>query len=71
MEGMTEEQKEHEAMKLVQMFDKLSRNRLIQPMQLGMDGTMTEMTTEDLHKLANKPLLQSEDPPNLDSEDEN
>lgn len=40
-------------------------------MQLGMDGTMTEMTTEDLHKLTNKPLLQSEDPPNLDSEDEN
>ncbi|KAL4005298.1 hypothetical protein ACER0C_005011 [Sarotherodon galilaeus] len=71
MEGMTEEQKEYEAMKLVNMFDKLSRNRLIQPMQLGMDGTMTEMTTEDLHKLANKPLLQSEDPPNLDSEDEN
>ncbi|NIG60344.1 synembryn-A isoform X2 [Pontoporia blainvillei] len=26
MEGMTEEQKEHEAMKLVNMFDKLSRN---------------------------------------------
>lgn len=25
MEGMTEEQKEHEAMKLVNMFDKLSR----------------------------------------------
>uniref|UniRef100_A0A3B4GN85 Synembryn n=1 Tax=Pundamilia nyererei TaxID=303518 RepID=A0A3B4GN85_9CICH len=71
MEGMTEEQKEYEAMKLVHMFDKLSRNHLIQPMQLGMDGTMTEMTTEDLHKLTNKPLLQSEDPPNLDSEDEN
>uniref|UniRef100_A0A3Q4GX51 Synembryn n=1 Tax=Neolamprologus brichardi TaxID=32507 RepID=A0A3Q4GX51_NEOBR len=71
MEGMTEEQKEYEAMKLVHMFDKLSRNHLIQPMQLGMDGTMTEMTTEDLHKVTNKPLLQSEDPPNLDSEDEN
>ena len=26
MEGMTEEQKEYEAMKLVQMFDKLSRS---------------------------------------------
>lgn len=25
MEGMTEEQKEHEAMKLVNMFDRLSR----------------------------------------------
>ncbi|XP_030587296.1 chaperone Ric-8A isoform X2 [Archocentrus centrarchus] len=71
MEGMTEEQKEYEAMKLVSMFDKLSRTRLIQPMQLGMDGTMREMTTEDLHKLTHNPLFQSEEPPNLDSEDEN
>lgn len=30
MEGMTEEQKEHEAMKLVNMFDKLSRYVLCQ-----------------------------------------
>ncbi|XP_072242641.1 chaperone Ric-8A [Leuresthes tenuis] len=70
MEGMTEEQKEREAMKLVNMFDKLSRTNVIQPMQLGMDGKMREMTPEDLHKLAHNPLLQSEEPANSGSEDE-
>lgn len=70
MEGMTEEQKEYEAMKLVSMFDRLSRSNVIQPMQLDMDGNMREMTTEDLHKLVNNPLIQTEEPHNLDSEDE-
>ncbi|XP_029992083.1 chaperone Ric-8A isoform X2 [Sphaeramia orbicularis] len=70
MEGMTEEQKEYEAMKLVQMFDKLSRTNLIQPMQLGLDGKMREVTPEDLHKLTHNPLLQPQEPQNSDSEDE-
>ncbi|KAM9376407.1 chaperone Ric-8A [Pholidichthys leucotaenia] len=71
MEGMTEEQKEYEAMKLVSMFDKLSRTNVIQPMQLGMDGKMREVTPEDLRKLTHNPLLQSEEPNNSDSGDEN
>nr|XP_046250742.1 synembryn-A isoform X2 [Scatophagus argus] len=70
MEGMTEEQKEYEAMKLVDMFDKLSRTSVIQPMQLGMDGKMREMTREDLHKLTHNPLLQPAETANSDSEDE-
>ncbi|XP_044049134.1 synembryn-A isoform X2 [Siniperca chuatsi] len=70
MEGMTEEQKEYEVMKLVDMFDKLSRTNVIQPMQLGMDGKMREMTPEDLHKLDHNPLFQPEEPANSDSEDE-
>ncbi|KAM8751771.1 chaperone Ric-8A [Acanthopagrus schlegelii] len=70
MEGMTEEQKEYEAMKLVDMFDKLSRTSLIQPMQLGMDGKMREMTPEDLRKLTHNPLLPPGEPPCSDSEDE-
>ncbi|XP_027889794.1 chaperone Ric-8A isoform X2 [Xiphophorus couchianus] len=70
MEGMTDEQKEYEAMKLVNMFDRLSRINLIQPMQLNSDGKMTEMTTEDLNKLATNPLLQSQEPSDPDSEDE-
>uniref|UniRef100_A0A8C9ZE34 Synembryn n=1 Tax=Sander lucioperca TaxID=283035 RepID=A0A8C9ZE34_SANLU len=73
MEGMTEEQKEIEAMKLVQMFDRLSRTNLIQPMQLGMDGKMTEIAPEDLHKLTHNPLFPPEprqEPVNSDSEDE-
>uniref|UniRef100_A0AAQ6AJI6 Synembryn n=1 Tax=Amphiprion ocellaris TaxID=80972 RepID=A0AAQ6AJI6_AMPOC len=70
MEGMTEEQKELEAMKLVSMFDRLSRCNVIQPMQLGMDGKMREMTPEDLHKVAHNPLVQSEEPANSESEDD-
>ncbi|XP_073328501.1 chaperone Ric-8A [Pagrus major] len=70
MEGMTEEQKEYEAMKLVDMFDKLSRTSLIQPMQLGMDGKMREMTPEDLRKLTHNPLFPPGEPPRSDSEDE-
>uniref|UniRef100_A0A8C5EFF2 Synembryn n=1 Tax=Gouania willdenowi TaxID=441366 RepID=A0A8C5EFF2_GOUWI len=61
MDGMTEEQKEYEAMRLVRMFNKLSRNNIIQPMQLGMDGKMREMTPEDLQNQAHNPLFQSED----------
>nr|XP_016849230.1 PREDICTED: synembryn-A isoform X1 [Anolis carolinensis]XP_016849233.1 PREDICTED: synembryn-A isoform X1 [Anolis carolinensis] len=45
MEGMTDEQKEHEAMKLVNMFDKLSRKQVIQPMAMDPGGNLT--TLED------------------------
>lgn len=74
MEGMTEEQKELEAMKLVNMFDKLSRCSVIQPMQLDLHGNLTEITREDLQKLTNNPVLQAENPENPEqsqnSEDE-
>ncbi len=36
MEGMTEEQKEYEAMKLVDMFDKLSRLIITLPAHIHM-----------------------------------
>ncbi|KAI1903953.1 hypothetical protein AGOR_G00000710 [Albula goreensis] len=51
MEGMTEEQKEYEAMKLVNMFDKLSRDHVIQPMKLGADGKMTSLEPGDFEAL--------------------
>ncbi|KAE8296848.1 Synembryn-A Protein Ric-8A [Larimichthys crocea] len=70
MDGMTEEQKEYEAMKLVEMFDKLSRCGVIQPMQLSMDGRMKEMTPEDLNKPSHNPVRRSEEPDNSGSEDE-
>ncbi|KAK2841791.1 hypothetical protein Q5P01_011991 [Channa striata] len=70
MEGMTEEQKEYEAMKLVSMFNKLSRNNVIQPMQLGMDGTMKKMTIEDLETQALNPLFPPEEPAHSDCEDD-
>ncbi|KAL8170077.1 UNVERIFIED_CONTAM: Synembryn-A [Gekko kuhli] len=40
---MTEEQKEYEAMKLVNMFDKLSRQRVIQPMSVTPEGNLTTL----------------------------
>ncbi|KAF6105949.1 RIC8 guanine nucleotide exchange factor A [Phyllostomus discolor] len=43
MEGMTEEQKEHEAMKLVNMFDRLSRHRVIQPLGVSPRGHLTSL----------------------------
>ncbi|XP_004717215.1 synembryn-A [Echinops telfairi] len=43
MEGMTEEQKEHEAVKLVNMFDRLSRHRVIQPMGMSPRGHLTSL----------------------------
>uniref|UniRef100_A0A8D0CEN1 Synembryn n=1 Tax=Salvator merianae TaxID=96440 RepID=A0A8D0CEN1_SALMN len=43
MDEMTEEQKEYEAMKLVNMFDKLSRDSVITPMGVHPDGTMTPL----------------------------
>ncbi|XP_001608293.2 synembryn [Nasonia vitripennis] len=38
LEGMTEEQKEYEAMKLVSLVDQLQRKGLIQPCRVGEDG---------------------------------
>lgn len=43
IEEMTEEQKEFEAQKLVNMFDKLSRQNLIRPMGVRKDGTLAPL----------------------------
>nr|XP_032655832.1 synembryn-A isoform X1 [Chelonoidis abingdonii]XP_032655833.1 synembryn-A isoform X1 [Chelonoidis abingdonii]XP_032655834.1 synembryn-A isoform X1 [Chelonoidis abingdonii] len=51
MEGMTEEQKEYEAMKLVNMFDKLSRQQVIQPMGMTPGGNLTSLENA-VHELA-------------------
>uniref|UniRef100_A0A3P8V5C0 Synembryn n=1 Tax=Cynoglossus semilaevis TaxID=244447 RepID=A0A3P8V5C0_CYNSE len=50
MEEMTEEQKEYEAQKLVNMLDKLSRQNLIRPMGVRPDGKLAplEETLYDL-----------------------
>lgn len=37
-ENMTEEQKEYEAMKLVELMDQLNRQGLVQPCRIGSDG---------------------------------
>ncbi|KAK5867587.1 hypothetical protein PBY51_012061 [Eleginops maclovinus] len=43
VEEMTEEQKEYEAQKLVNMFDKLSRQNVIRPMGVMPDGTLAPL----------------------------
>ncbi|KFP17457.1 Synembryn-A, partial [Egretta garzetta] len=53
MEGMTEEQKEYEAMKLVNMFDKLSREQVIQPMGITPSGNLAPMENA-IHDMADE-----------------
>ncbi|MBN3324032.1 RIC8A protein, partial [Atractosteus spatula] len=60
MEGMTDEQKEYEAMKLVNMFDKLSREQVIQPMRVGPDGKLVTLE-EDMHRVAEQRLSSDSD----------
>nr|XP_040019938.1 synembryn-B-like isoform X1 [Gasterosteus aculeatus aculeatus] len=43
IEEMTDEQKEYEAQKLVNMFDKLSRQNVIRPMGVRPDGTLAPL----------------------------
>lgn len=38
MEGMSDEQKEHEAMQLVKMMEKLTRTGIVKPCRVGEDG---------------------------------
>ena len=42
-EGMTEEQKEHEAMKLANIIDRLHSLGVVKPGRLGPDGKPTEV----------------------------
>ncbi|CAH2318959.1 synembryn-A [Pelobates cultripes] len=62
MDGMTEEQKEYEAMKLVSMFDKLSREQIIQPMGVTSDGRL-----KPLDEAAQK-MIQQQESSDLDSD---
>lgn len=43
LEGMTEEEKEIEAMKLMQMIDRLKELNTIKPMSVTKDGKLVEM----------------------------
>ncbi|XP_062917608.1 synembryn-A isoform X1 [Mobula hypostoma] len=43
MDGMSEAQKEYEAMKLFNMFDKLARHQIIQPLSLAPDGKLVPL----------------------------
>ncbi|XP_061119968.1 synembryn-A-like isoform X1 [Syngnathus typhle] len=43
MEGMTEDEKEEEAKRLIRIFNKLSRDNIIQPMGVDADGKLVPM----------------------------
>ncbi|XP_048377348.1 synembryn-A-like isoform X2 [Stegostoma tigrinum] len=65
MDGMTDEQKEYEAMKLVSMFDKLSREQIIQPMGVGCDGKLTPLD-ETVQQMAEQISFHSDSDMELD-----
>ncbi|XP_067285817.1 synembryn-A [Pseudorasbora parva] len=44
MEGMTEEEKEEEAHRLISLFNKLSRDNVIQPMGLNQEGKLVPLS---------------------------
>ncbi|KAM6964589.1 chaperone Ric-8A isoform 1-T4 [Tautogolabrus adspersus] len=44
MEGMTEEEKEEEAKRLIMLFNKLSREKIIQPMGVNSEGRLVPMS---------------------------
>lgn len=47
LEGMTEEEKEVEAMKLMQMIDRLKELNTIKPMSVSKDGKLVELGKTD------------------------
>ncbi|XP_016091981.1 synembryn-A isoform X2 [Sinocyclocheilus grahami] len=49
MEGMTEEEKEAEALRLINMFNKLSRGKVIQPMGVTTDGKLAPLCGQTRH----------------------
>ncbi|XP_051580577.1 synembryn-B-like [Myxocyprinus asiaticus] len=59
MEEMTEEQKEYEAQRLVNMIDELSRKELIRPMGVRKDGTLAPLG-ETIHGCSPPPSSDSD-----------
>ncbi|XP_036416671.1 synembryn-A [Colossoma macropomum] len=66
MEGMTEEEKEAEAVRLISMFNRLSRNKIIQPMGVTADGRLAPLCGQR----RNSYLEEEEEEQEIDFEDE-
>jgi len=47
LDNMTEEEKEEEAMKLMNMFERLGQLNTIKPMKVTTDGKLVELGKED------------------------
>ncbi|XP_034049026.1 synembryn-A isoform X2 [Thalassophryne amazonica] len=60
MEGMTEEEKEEEARRLIMLFNKLSRGNIIQPMGVNTEGKLVPMTGLRDNSLIEEGRMESE-----------
>ncbi|XP_072230100.1 chaperone Ric-8A [Leuresthes tenuis] len=69
MEGMTEEEKEEEAKRLIMLFNKLSRDNIIQPMGLNEEGKLVPMSGLGENSLADEAKPETEKDGEADEED--
>ncbi|XP_028332639.1 synembryn-A [Gouania willdenowi] len=60
MEGMSEEEKEEEAKRLIMLFNKLSRDNIIQPMGVNAEGKLVPMSGLRGNPLIEETLSESE-----------
>nr|XP_043869989.1 synembryn-A isoform X2 [Solea senegalensis] len=71
MEGMTEEEKEEEAKKLITLFSKLSRSNIIQPMQVNSEGKLVPLSGLRDHSLSEEERSESENDGEAEKGDNN
>ncbi|XP_037546917.1 synembryn-A [Nematolebias whitei] len=69
MEGMTEEEKEEEAKRLIMLFNKLSRENIIQPMGVDEEGKLVPMRGLEENLLAEEAKSELENEAESDKED--
>ncbi|XP_017273957.1 synembryn-A [Kryptolebias marmoratus] len=69
MEGMTEEEKEEEAKRLIMLFNKLSRDNIIQPMGVDEEGKLVPMKGLEENPLAEEAKSELENEAESDKED--
>ncbi|XP_067272688.1 synembryn-A isoform X2 [Pseudorasbora parva] len=70
MEGMTEEEKETEALKLINMFNRLSRDRIIQPVGVTTEGKLAPLCGQTRHSAVQEEDEEEEEEEEDDSETE-
>ncbi|KAM9837140.1 chaperone Ric-8A-like isoform 1-T1 [Aulostomus maculatus] len=66
MEGMTEEEKEEEARRLIMLFNKLSRGNIIQPMVVDSEGKLVPMAGLRENGFSDQGKSESENDPEAD-----
>ncbi|KAM4524283.1 chaperone Ric-8A-like isoform 1-T2 [Odontesthes bonariensis] len=69
MEGMTEEEKEEEAKRLIMLFNKLSRDNIIQPMGVNEEGKLVPMSGLGENSVADEAKPETEKDGEADEED--